>query len=64
MNSLGLIYREDKKTKEAEAAFRRALPVLETTYGDDSIDVANVNYNIASVMLDEGQGGAASAIRN
>jgi tetratricopeptide (TPR) repeat protein len=59
LNSLGLVYREEKKSKEAEEVFRRALPVLETVYGPDSIDVANVNFNIASAMVDQGQVGAA-----
>jgi tetratricopeptide (TPR) repeat protein len=59
LNSLGLVYREDKKPKEAEAAFRQSLAPIETAYGADSIDVANINFNIASVMVEQGQSAAA-----
>ncbi len=59
INSLGLIYRSERKYSEAEAAYRRALTILEKAYGDDSTDVANVNFNIATVMFDQGhQAGA------
>lgn len=59
VNSLGLVYRSEKKFGEAEASYRRALTILERAYGDDSIDVANVNFNIATVMFDQGhQAGA------
>ncbi|HWE53299.1 MAG TPA: tetratricopeptide repeat protein [Bryobacteraceae bacterium] len=59
VNSLGLVYRSERKFSEAEAAYRRALNILEKAYGDDSIDVANVNFNIASVMFDQGHQSAA-----
>ena len=59
VNSLGLVYRSEKKYAEAEAAYRRALIVLTKAYGDTSIDVANVNYNIAAVMFDQGRQTAA-----
>jgi tetratricopeptide (TPR) repeat protein len=57
-NTLGLVYRAEKKYSEAEAAYRRALTVMEAAYGD-SIDVGNVNFNIASVMFDQGHQGEA-----
>jgi tetratricopeptide (TPR) repeat protein len=53
LNSLGLVYRAEKKFSEAEAAYRRALLIMEATYGE-SIDVGNVNFNIAGVMFDQG----------
>jgi len=53
LNSLGLVYRAEKKYGEAEGVYRRALGIMETAYGD-SIDVGNVNFNIASVMFDQG----------
>jgi tetratricopeptide (TPR) repeat protein len=53
LNSLGLVYRAEKKYSEAEAAYRRALVIMEATYGE-SIDVGNVNFNIAGVMFDQG----------
>jgi tetratricopeptide (TPR) repeat protein len=52
-NSLGLIYRAEKKFAEAEKAYRRALTIMDTAYGD-SIDVGNVNFNIGNVMFDQG----------
>ena len=53
LNSLGLVYRAEKKYGDAESAYRRALAVLEKTYGEGSIDVANINFNIATVMFDQ-----------
>jgi tetratricopeptide (TPR) repeat protein len=53
LNSLGLVYRAEKKYSEAEAAYRRALVIMNAAYGD-SVDVGNVNFNIASVMFDQG----------
>jgi len=55
LNKLGLVYHEENKLAEAEAAFRRCLPIFEVTYGVDSIDVANVNYDIGSVLIDLGK---------
>ena len=53
LNSLGLVYRAEKKYSEAEAAYRRALGIMEKTYGN-SLDTGNVNFNIATVMFDQG----------
>ncbi len=53
LNSLGLVYRAERKLGESEGAYRRALAIMETAYGD-SIDVGNVNFNIAGVMFDQG----------
>ncbi len=53
LNALGLVYRAEKKFSEAESAYRKALAIMEAAYGN-SIDVANVNFNIANVMLDQG----------
>jgi tetratricopeptide (TPR) repeat protein len=55
LNSLGLVYRTEKKLAEADSAFRRALPILETTFGSDSLERANVDFNIASVAMDLGK---------
>jgi tetratricopeptide (TPR) repeat protein len=54
LNTQGLVYRAEKKYGESEAAYRRALVIMETAYGE-SIDVGNVNFNIASVMFDQGR---------
>jgi tetratricopeptide (TPR) repeat protein len=54
LNSLGLIFREEKKFADAEGAYKRALAVLMKSYGPDSVDVANINFNIATVMFDQG----------
>ncbi|HEX4273953.1 MAG TPA: tetratricopeptide repeat protein [Bryobacteraceae bacterium] len=53
LNSLGLVYRAEKKYGDAEASYRRALIIIQSMYGD-STDTANVNFNIAGVMLEEG----------
>lgn len=55
LNSLGLVYKAQKRFADAEAIFRRALAVLEKAYGYQSIDVANVNFNISSVMAAQGK---------
>jgi tetratricopeptide (TPR) repeat protein len=53
LNSLGLVYRAEKKYSEAEASYRRALTIMDAAYGDN-LDVANVNFNVANVMFDQG----------
>ena len=54
LNTLGLVYRAEKKYSESEGAYRRALVIMEANYGE-SIDVGNVNFNIAGVMFDQGR---------
>lgn len=54
LNALGLVYRAEKKYSEAEAAFRRTLPIMQAAYGD-SLDTANVNLNMANVLSDAGR---------
>jgi tetratricopeptide (TPR) repeat protein len=54
LNTLGLVYMAENKFKEADSAYHRALIILEKDYGDSSIDVANVNYNIARTMFEQG----------
>jgi tetratricopeptide (TPR) repeat protein len=54
LNSLGLVYRAGNKLADAETAYRKALSILEKAYGPDSIDVGNVEFNIATVMFDQG----------
>jgi tetratricopeptide (TPR) repeat protein len=58
LNSIGLVYRSEKKFSEAEAAFRRALPIMQAAYGD-GLDVANIDFNIAGVLFDEGHAAEA-----
>jgi len=55
LNSLGLVYKTEDRFPDAESSFRGALTILEKAYGFDSIDVANVNYNIASVLTAQGK---------
>ncbi len=55
LNSLGLVYRAERKYSDAEAAYRRALGIMQAAYGSDSLDVANLNFNIANVMFDQGR---------
>ena len=62
LNSLGLVFRAEKKYAEAEASYRKALVILQKSYGQDSMDVANVNFNIASVLFDQGKQTAANPL--
>jgi tetratricopeptide (TPR) repeat protein len=55
LNGLGDTYRKEKKFAEAETAFRRSYSILEKASGIDSMDLANVNLNLAGVMFDEGR---------
>ena len=59
LNSLGLVYRSRKKSGDAEIAFRRALAILDKAYGSGSIDVANVSFNLAAALTDQGKQPAA-----
>jgi len=54
-NRLGMVLREEKKYGDAETAFRKALGVFDEVYGSDSIDVANINFNMGSLLLDQGK---------
>ncbi|MES1260612.1 MAG: tetratricopeptide repeat protein [Acidobacteriota bacterium] len=59
LNSVGLVYKAEKRYTEAEASFRRSLAILEKAYGYQSIDVANINFNIATVLSEQGKAPAA-----
>lgn len=59
-NTIGLVYAAENKFGEADKAYRRALAIFEVAYGKESLDVANVNFNIATVMF--GQGRQADAM--
>jgi tetratricopeptide (TPR) repeat protein len=50
---LGQVYREEKKYAEARAAYDSAYPILATTSGEDSEEVADINFNIAVLMFDQ-----------
>jgi tetratricopeptide (TPR) repeat protein len=52
LNTLGLVYRQEKKYALAEATFERSHAVLIKNYGAGSPDVANVEYNLAGVEMD------------
>jgi tetratricopeptide (TPR) repeat protein len=54
LESLGQVYTAEKKFGEAESAYRRALGIVGKTNGDDSVEVANVNFDIANLMFDSG----------
>ena len=63
-NRLGMVYREEKKFTDADNSFRKALAIFEDVYGTDSLDVANINYNIGALLLAQGKAPAAmSALR-
>ncbi len=54
LESLGQIYSREKKYKDAETALRRALAILQSADGDDSIEAANINLDLARMMLASG----------
>jgi len=53
INSLGLVYRAENKLLQAEGAFKRSATYIEKSNTPDSIDVANSNLNIGSVLVAE-----------
>ena len=55
INSLGLVYRAENKLADAEKAFRRAASYIEKTNAPDSIDIANSDLNVGSVLVSEGK---------
>jgi len=59
LNTLGLVYKEEKKYAEAEKVLQRSLEILEKASGPESLDAGNVNYNLASVLLASGHGESA-----
>jgi tetratricopeptide (TPR) repeat protein len=58
-NTLGLVYQEEKKYGDATKAFENALTMLERSYGQESLDVANIDFNIGSVLIADGKYDAA-----
>jgi hypothetical protein len=55
LESLGQVYSTEKKFNEGEVALRRSLRILQTADGDDSNEVANVNLDLARMMLANGR---------
>ncbi len=55
INSLGLVYRAENKLPDAEKAFRRAAEFIDKGGNPASIDVANSNLNVGSVLVAEGK---------
>jgi tetratricopeptide (TPR) repeat protein len=51
LESLGQVYTAEKKFSEAEIAFRRALGIVAKANGDDSVEAANVNFDIANLRF-------------
>jgi tetratricopeptide (TPR) repeat protein len=54
LESLGQVYTTEKKFSDADTALRRALGIIGKANGDDSVEAANVNFDIARLMLDSG----------
>ena len=52
LNTLGLVYVKSGKMSDAESCYRRALVVLQKAYGNDNVDVANVQYNLAGSLYE------------
>ncbi len=51
LEGLGQTYGNEKKYADAENALRRSLEITAKTNGDDSVDAANVNFDIGNVFL-------------
>ena len=55
LNTLGLTYREEKRYSDSEKAFEKALGIFEQADGAGSLNVGNIDFNIASVLMAEGR---------
>jgi len=61
LESLGQVYSAEKRFNDAELTFRRALRIQQMANGDDSNEAANVNLDLARMMLASGRRRSASA---
>jgi tetratricopeptide (TPR) repeat protein len=52
LEGLGQVYRAEKKYSDGENAFRRSRDILSKANGDDSLEVANVNFDTAGLLID------------
>jgi tetratricopeptide (TPR) repeat protein len=59
LGSLGLAYQAGKRFPEAEAAFRRAMAILDKGDVAQNQDYADLSFNLASVLIDQGKQAAA-----
>jgi tetratricopeptide (TPR) repeat protein len=55
LNSLAMVYAEEKKLAPAEESCRRALAILGKTSGENSIDVGDANFNLSTILMQEGR---------
>ena len=55
LESLGQVYIMEKRFNDAEITLRRALRILQLADGDDSNEAANVNLDLARMMLANGR---------
>lgn len=60
--SMGANYRQLKKFAEAETAWRRALAIVEKQSKEDSPEIADATFNVATAMVDQGHQVAAMAM--
>lgn len=61
LESLGQVYRAGKKFSDAEKALRRSRDIMAKANGDNSLEVANVNFDLAGLLLDSGRPADAAA---
>lgn len=55
LEGLGRTYRNEKKYPDAEAMLRRSLEITEKTNEDESVETANVNFDLGTTLLDSGR---------
>lgn len=55
LEGLGQTYGSEKKYSDAETALRRSLEITGKTNGDDSVEVASVNFDLGNVLLGSGR---------
>ncbi|HWF12024.1 MAG TPA: tetratricopeptide repeat protein [Bryobacteraceae bacterium] len=61
LESLGQVWRAGKKLNDAEKALERSRDITAKANGENSVEVANVNFELAGVLLDSGRPADAAA---
>ncbi len=61
LQTIGQVYRGEKKFPEAEKAFLRARDIILKVNGEESMELAHLNLDMAALFLDAGRPGEASA---
>ena len=63
LNNLGSVYQDMGDLREAERCYRRAVEMIESTSGPESIELARPLNNLGSIYLEQGKYSKSIGIR-